>query len=242
VEDPDIAKDHAKKPYLRLERKVSVGDLLTVCSILVSAILVVSAWTIDRNLRRKEQADKVRAAAAATLVKLDRLEELSLSIFSKVDPAFVNTKESLQKDSKTKLEQDTARHELWKAILQAEVDVQQKILDDHVEGGYMGLYTYDPSAREEFDKVLTTLNNNQFHMYAALLTQTEKLVMDAVKGKRFDPDELYDNLGIEAIGIKNDYWESVDNTLRPVRTALTELTHKSDEELLNNPHLKIPVN
>jgi len=154
----------------------------------------------------------------------------------------VNTKESLQKDSKDTLEQATARHELWKPILQAEVDVQQKILDDHVEAGYVGLYTYDPSAREEFDKVLTMLSNNQFHMYADLLTKTEGIVMHAVKEKRFNADDLYNKLDMESMSIKDDYWKSVDNTLRPVRSALTTLTSKSDEELLSNPQLKILAN
>jgi hypothetical protein len=242
VEHHDAAKEHGKRPYLNLERKVSVGDLLTICSILISALLVVGAWKIDRDLRRKEEANKVRAAAATTLVKLDRWEELSLSIFSKVDPAFVSLKESLQKDSKDRLKQDTARHELWKAILQAEVDVQQKILDDHVEAGYVGLYTYDPSAREEFDKVLTTLSNNQFHMYADLLMRTEAIVRRMVEEKKFDAEELYNKLNLESMAIKGDYWGSVDSTLRPVRNALTTLTSESDEELLNSPRLKTPAN
>jgi hypothetical protein len=232
------AKEHSNHPHLRLERKVSVGDLLTICSLLISASLVVGAWAIDRGLRQKDEANKVRAAAAATLVKLDRWEELSLSIFNKVDPAFVNTKENLEKDSKGKLNQDAARHELWKAILQAEVDVQQKILDDHVETGYVGLYTYDPSARAGFDNVLLTLSNNQFHMYASLLTRTEALVKQAVKEKEFDPDDLYNKLDIEcSASIKQDYWKSIDDTLEPVRSALIALIHKGDDDLLNNPHL-----
>jgi hypothetical protein len=42
-------------------------------------------------------------------------------------------------------------HLLWKNILGAEGAVQQKILDDHIETGYVGLYTYVPATFEYAD-------------------------------------------------------------------------------------------
>jgi hypothetical protein len=224
---------------LTLERKITVGDVLTVSSILITLVAGLISFERDQILRRKEEADKVRAAAAATLVKLDRWEDMSVSIFSEVDPAFIETKETLRRRPGKIVDVDAARHQLWKAILQAQVTVQQKILDDHIEAGYVGLYTYVPDARRDFTELLTTLSNNQFHMYANLLMRTQQMVLNSAKDKSFDADDFYDRLGIETIGIKNDYWKSVDDTLGPVRKALTSFTHMTDAELLSAPSLNI---
>src|ERR1051326_5869662 len=147
---------------LHLERRVSVGDLLTIASIFGALLAWGLSWEHDRQLRQRADADRVRAAAAETLVKLDRWEDLSVSVFSEVEAAYIDTKETLRSLPGKTLDVDAARHQLWKSILQSEVRVQQKILDDHFEAGYVGLYTYVPDARHDFEELSTRLSNSQF--------------------------------------------------------------------------------
>jgi hypothetical protein len=226
---------------LRLEKSVSVGDLLTITSILGALLAWGFSWEHDRVTRQKAEADKVRAAAAETLVKLDRWEDLSVSVFSDVEASYIDTKESLRRVPGKAADVDRARHQLWKSILQSEVKVQQKILDDHIEAGYVGLYTYVPDARRDFDQLSMLLNNGQFHMYSVLLMKTQSMILATANDPHFNADEFYDQLQIRGTFLKNDYWKCIDDTLQPIRKALTDFTLMTDGQLLSKPHLDIDM-
>src|SRR5215471_13273566 len=62
------------------------SDMITSLSVVLAALGLLYTWTKDRNLRTKEYADRVRAAAAITLAKIDRCESLFLSFFQSLQP------------------------------------------------------------------------------------------------------------------------------------------------------------
>jgi hypothetical protein len=57
---------------LSFERKVSVGDILTSMSILVSAFALAWQLAKDHNLERQKQANEIRSAGAKTLAAVER--------------------------------------------------------------------------------------------------------------------------------------------------------------------------
>ena len=91
--------------HLTIDRTVRFGDILTTFSIIISVAAVLLVGTQDSHirqqdsdLRQREQADKVRNAAAQTLGKLERWEDLSLWMFKDVESLFVETSELLEED------------------------------------------------------------------------------------------------------------------------------------------------
>jgi hypothetical protein len=80
---------------MTVDRTIKISDLLTSLTILVSVITLTVSWSKDRLTREKEQADRVRSAAAKTLTQLDRWQALQLSIFRELQPVFVETSEML---------------------------------------------------------------------------------------------------------------------------------------------------
>lgn len=66
--------------------EVKLGDLLTVASVLVGSLSLTYAILKDRSLRRREYADRIRKAAADTLVALDRWFEIASRYFRDAQP------------------------------------------------------------------------------------------------------------------------------------------------------------
>src|SRR5262249_52633434 len=72
-----------------LEKKVSVGDFLTVFSILVAAFAAITTWRTEIQTRQRNQAEGVRKAAAEVVAKMERRYEISQWIFEDIQPDVV---------------------------------------------------------------------------------------------------------------------------------------------------------
>lgn len=219
---------------MRLEQTVKVGDLLTSLSIIVSFTIASVAWTKDRDLRQKEQADRVRAAAAKTCVKLDRWKDISLSLFDEAKPAYVDTKELLKK----RFDITEARDLLWRNLHEAKIRTSRKALDDQIEIAYADLYGYHPSVREIFAKTLDQLRSAEELAFEDLLGKTEKIVL-AWDGRKqeYETAKLWNELVDITKNISGPYEKKINEILSPIFQFLTNLTVKSDEELLRKPDL-----
>ena len=61
---------------LSLYPEIKITDLITSLSVLCAVCTLIYTWNKDRQLRSREYADKIRAAAALTLSKVDRCQHL----------------------------------------------------------------------------------------------------------------------------------------------------------------------
>jgi hypothetical protein len=77
--------------------EVKISDLLTSISITVALIAFLYAWSKDRRIRSREEANVVRTAAANTLAKVDRSETLLLSLFDLIHPVITEADELIVK-------------------------------------------------------------------------------------------------------------------------------------------------
>lgn len=66
------------------KREITIGDMLTSASILLSIFALLLSWSQSRALEKREQANEVRNAAAETLAKFERWQEISMSIFDDI--------------------------------------------------------------------------------------------------------------------------------------------------------------
>lgn len=79
---------------------VNLGDVLTILAILGSVFVAIRTWNKELDLHKAQRAQSIRTAAAKILVKIDQWNSLSLSLFERVKPNFVDTKEFLKKQFK----------------------------------------------------------------------------------------------------------------------------------------------
>jgi hypothetical protein len=73
-----------------LEKTVSIGDILTIFSILIAAFGAITAWRTEIETRQRTQAEAVRKAAAEVIAKTERRFEISEWIFEDIQPDIIS--------------------------------------------------------------------------------------------------------------------------------------------------------
>jgi hypothetical protein len=142
-------------------------------TIIVSVVALVITWTKDRDVRVHEQADRVRAAAAKTLAKLERWQTLQLSLYDQLQPVFVETSEVLDKEFNV----IGTRDYLWKQINAQHTSISAKGLEEGFETAYIDLFAYYPSIRRTFLDVVVSLKAAEQSAVESLLLDTQRAVM-----------------------------------------------------------------
>jgi hypothetical protein len=140
---------------IKLDWSVKVGDILTCLTILVSVVALLISWSKDRTAGEAEQADRIRAAAANAVTKLDRWQALQLSFYQELQPVFVETSEALRE----KYDVVRVRDQLWKSINAKRTRIASKILEEQIETVYAGLLSHFPAARAKFVDAFANLSN-----------------------------------------------------------------------------------
>ena len=60
---------------MTFEPAINLGHIITAASVLIAALGFLWTWLKDRRLREREYAERVRRAATAALVGLERWRE-----------------------------------------------------------------------------------------------------------------------------------------------------------------------
>lgn len=215
---------------LSFDLTIKASDLLTSLTILVSVIALLISWSKDRDAKVREEAGRVRAAAATTLVKLERWQELQRSMYHELQPVYVETSEMLA----VRYDVIAARDHLWKQINAQRVRVAGRVLDAAIETAYVDLFAYYPRIRRSFLAAIAKLKQSEAHAAAALLHDTQAAVM-SFEGKQagYTSAMLGNELRAAAAPVEEDFLKRCDATLAPIRDELYSLIETEDRALLN---------
>ncbi|HOO52640.1 MAG TPA: hypothetical protein PLM24_02515 [Methanothrix sp.] len=215
---------------LAIEKTVKVGDILTSLTIFVSLIFFIISMNKDRNLRRKQQADNVRNAAAKTISKLDRWKEASISMFHYMDIVFAKASEMLKKNYDTEAVKDF----LSMQLLVIKNKTSEKMLKEDIETAYDELYGYDPSVRPFFEIVLTKLKKEEQVMFKGLLANTQSDIASFYykNENEYLTSNLRSQLNNRVKMARKDYEKSINEILRPISHDLLELISEKDKDIL----------
>jgi len=122
TETKQIYKQENEEIYLNKE--VELTHVLTLITILISAIALTLSWSRDRKVRIRSQANAIRTAAANTLTKLDRWQTIQLSLYDELQPVFVETSEMFSKEiSATEI-----RDHLWKTVAHKKASILYRMI------------------------------------------------------------------------------------------------------------------
>jgi hypothetical protein len=120
--------------------EISVGNLLTVASVLISATALGYGWRKDRQLRRTEYADRIRHGAGVIAAKLERWQSLTRHFFDAVQPLLLD----LEQASRQGQDLTLPRHALVRGLYEQRAAVGERIAAEQIEIAYIDLYAYDP--------------------------------------------------------------------------------------------------
>ncbi|MEA2602202.1 MAG: hypothetical protein QOF89_3194 [Acidobacteriota bacterium] len=162
---------------LRFNGEVKLGDLLTSVSLLIASMALVTAWIKERQTRRREYADKIRAAAAKTAVAVARRRELALAFYSEIQPLLTDTDTTLfETQNPTK-----ARDTLWRGLVELRAKAILRVLDERVEEAYVGLYGYDTRIQTIYQLAMQLLADVDQAAYLATRRETQDRLFEVAQ-------------------------------------------------------------
>jgi hypothetical protein len=219
---------------LEFDKKLDVGNILTSLTILISLGALLSALSKDRRSRDRDFADKVRAAAARTLGKLERWKELAARFYEDVQPVFVDVSQKLHGD----LDAHAARDLLWRELTTVRATAEQRILDEEIEIAYVDLYPYHPSVQRRFSEAMSALKNIDEAVYLDFIRRTQESVL-AYSGptKDYVPAMLGNDLRLESARAQQRLVSELDEAVQPLSGFLVAVVALTDKEIVSRAQL-----
>ena len=214
----------------RVDWTIKVQDVLTTLTVAISVAALVLSWSKDRAAQKTERANRVRAAAAGILTKLDRWQALQLSLYQELQPTFVEASEQLQKQYNIVV----VRDQVWKNINAQRTHIASKILEEHLETAYADVLSYFPSARakftETYEKLTAIEEANTMNFLAA--TEEDVFALDG-KEKQYTTAMLGNALRKSATQYRSELRKQTQEVIQPMRDYLFDVISKTDDEILS---------
>lgn len=222
---------------VKVDATVNLGHLLTIATVLISVSALVIAWRKDVHAREREIADRVRSAAARTLAKLERWEELASWFYRDIQPALVEVTESLGET----FDVGIARDLLWRKLMTARIGSAERILKEEIENAYVDLYAYQPSVYEPFTTTVAQLRRIDGEVYEQFLKTAQDVVM-AYRDRRDDyrPAELGNDLRAVTFDAQRRLRTRLGTALDPMQGFLLEVVSQPDTVLVRR-RLALPA-
>jgi len=223
---------------LEFDNKLDFGNLLTSLTILISVAALLNAVAKDRRSREREFGDRVRAAAAKTLGKLERWQELSARLYEDVQPLFVDVSQKLHAE----LDAEAARDLLWRELSVARTAAEQRIVDEEIESAYVELYPYHPSVQRRFTETMSRLKAIDAAVYFDFVKQTQEQVL-AYSGDRKDyrPSLLGNDLRVESARAERRLVGELEQAIGPIREFLVAVVSLSDKQITSRADIPSDV-
>jgi hypothetical protein len=213
-----------------LNPEVTIGSILTTVSILITIISLLFAWHKDRQLKRKEYADRIRRAAGTVTAKLERWRELSLRFFDDIQALITDA------DIKITKEQDAiaTRDFLWRGLVIEQAKSSQRILDEMIEIAYIDLYGYDPDIQALFVGAVQRFKAIDRNIHNCVLELTQQDVLELSKTRQPIRSAQLGNALRRTCGkMAVNYDAQIEKINRSFRLEMMKLIEASDIKIVN---------
>jgi hypothetical protein len=219
-------------PNLHVKKEITVGDILTILTIVISLIgallgLLIASYK-DRMLKRKEYADKIRHAAGSVIAKLERWRELSLRYFGDIQPTLTDADVRLVKRNDVK----DARDFLWRNLTALRAQSTLRIVDEEIEIAYSGLYGYDPNIHAVYVAAIKKLKLIDEDVYTRVLMDTQENVVDIGNLAKIDSADLGNALRETCGNLAGELDERLAEVVDGFRDIMIKLIQANDTEIV----------
>jgi hypothetical protein len=220
---------------LQFDRTIKAGDILTSLTVILSVIALVLSLAKDRDARITEQANKVRAAAASAIVKLDRWQSVQLSLYQELQPSFVETSETLLK----KFDVVAARDSFWRQVNQERTRISRLILEEQLGTAYVDILSHFPAARTRYVEAFSRLSIVEQDVTNRFLSGTEQSILN-IRGKQatYQTADLGNALREQASASVVELRNRSEAVIAPVRKYLLSVISLSDAQIINASRMK----
>jgi Caspase domain len=214
---------------MKLNPEVSAGDLLTVLSLLGAISSFAISQAKDRQLRRKEFAERVRNAAAVTLAKLERWRDIALLKFRDVPPAVIGLLDGLS-GANTLID---AREKLWKELFTIQSTGGHRISQEEIEIAYVGLYSYHPRVYESFGATISAMRRLDEGVWLRFMESSQDAILAWLgREKELQPTLLENQLRAACAKYEKQLRDDLDRIIEPMHRTLEQIISQSDLDIV----------
>ncbi|MDJ0871630.1 MAG: hypothetical protein QNJ87_07665, partial [Gammaproteobacteria bacterium] len=158
-----------------------------------------------------------------------RWQLLNLSMYQRLQPAFVETSEKLAED----LDVVKARDHLWKEVSAQRTAIAGQILDEGIATSYVSLLAHFPEVRSQFIALFQRLNDIEEKISSAFLTASQDDVLAfETRGASYTSAMLGNALRTTAEAHRTRLEEETTTTFKPHKDFLLDVIGKDNKEIL----------
>jgi len=162
------------KTFFSIDNRITIGELITVISIVFSAISVLITWRNEQRIQILENATRTRVEIAKTLNTVNQVIQIQLSFYELIEEDIVEASRIVIVEK----EPFKARDYMWEKLFRHRGEILNIISQNEWEIAYTNLLTYGISADSLYLKTINRLKGLQENQFNLTLRAFEKEIME----------------------------------------------------------------
>jgi nitrogen fixation-related uncharacterized protein len=215
--------------HFRLKKEITLGDMLTPISVLLSVVALWFTWSHDADLKRKQYADQIRHSASVVTAKIERWSPLADRYFEDIQSTIVDVSEKVEATHT----REPANRILFKGLVQAQATASQRIVDEQLEVAYIELYGYVPSLQKTFDTTIQDIKSAEAKAHEGTSSALQGKLQDDKVLKLPTSILIGNELRSSADEQRKQLWKQIEFVATPLREKMLNLINLSDEDIMD---------
>ncbi len=218
------------KSFFSIDNRITIGELITVISIVFSAISVLITWRNEQRIQILENATRTRVEIAKTLNTVNQVIQIQLSFYELIEEDIVEA----SRISVVEKEPFKARDYMWEKLFRHRGEILNIISQNEWEIAYTNLLTYGISADSLYLTTINRLKGLQENQFNLTLRAFEKEIMDFKPGPGQQTTVLIDRLRELKKTFRESHLDYSKMATSDLNSFCLKLINETDKKLIFN--------
>jgi hypothetical protein len=199
----------------------------------------VLAARTQEGREEREYAERIRSGAALLVARLERWQQLSLQIFSELQPLITEADMLLTGERKAVKVRDV----FWHAASRCHVDLARRKMDEHSETASSDLYGYDPRIQDLLGAAMQHLREIDRDVFSEFLAASEQDILVMAGRERVAASAELGNLLRNTCGSQFEVAQRLSSqVVEQFREEMRKLSAAADRAIVDRTvELRSPV-
>lgn len=216
---------------MTFDSTLTLGNLITVASVLVSLFTLMLTLRKDRRVREREVADRARSSASEALTGLLEWRETAVAFYLSLDTLFIEASRLLLAGAS----RQEARDSLWKSVTDQHEKFRAKASEGDPIAKFAGMLSYDPTTYDALSRLLTALRSTERREFLEFVETTQDTMLNAPTDLGAAPVD--NQLRRDCNRHQRRLVNSLRNRSAPAEELLKAIIGLTDRELLSRASL-----
>ena len=216
------------KLFFSIDNRITIGELMTVVSIVFSAVSVLITWRNEQKIQILENATRTRVEIAKTLNTVNQVIQIQLSFYELIEEDIVEA----SRISVVEKEPIKARDYMWEKLFRHRGEILNIISQNDWEVAYTNLLTYGISADSLYINTINRLKKLQENQFNLTLRAFEKEITDFKPSSGQQTTALIDRLRELKKTFRESHLEYSKIATSDLNSFCLKLINETDKKLI----------